>query len=231
MSAKILVKISGEALAGDQCQFDRSNALRICKDIKTLTEHGVFVNMVVGGGNIVRGRTLKNSGVRKTTADNMGMTATVINGLFIQDVLDQIGITCFLHSSLCLPFGIQKTNQWNLHRQKINEVNLFVGGSGVPYFSTDTMSVVAAIMTNSDVIFKATKTDGIYDKDPNKHQDAQHYPKISFDEAIEKNLKVMDQTAFSLAKEHRVPIKIFSIKENNCFELAFNNNIKLSFVD
>jgi uridylate kinase len=221
---RVLVKISGESLSSNFI-----NVSRICSDVKSLIDEKVEVSIVIGGGNIVRGRSLNK--FQRETVDSMGMLATAINGLALQDEFRKIGINSVVLSQINLPFGIENSSPTNIQKHiENNNVVIFVGGAGVSYFSTDTIAVINAIITRSDVLLKATKTDGIYDKDPAKFPEAIHIEKISHAKAIEKNLQVIDRTAFSIAMEHNLPIIIFSINEYNCFVRGINGSINRSLI-
>ncbi|MDR2074609.1 MAG: hypothetical protein LBP31_00070 [Holosporales bacterium] len=221
---RVLIKISGESLA-----LDFLNANRVCNNVKNLLKEGIAVSIVIGGGNIVRGRSLNK--FQRETVDSMGMLATAINGLALQDEFRKIGVDSVVLSQITLPFGIENSNPFNIQKHiENNTVIIFVGGAGISYFSTDTIAVINAIITRSDVLLKATKTDGIYDKDPAKFPEATHIKQISHSEAIEKNLQIMDHAAFSIAMEHNLPIVIFSVNEENCFVNGINGTIKRSLV-
>jgi uridylate kinase len=221
---RVLIKISGESLA-----LDFSNISRICNDVKSLLDDGIAVSIVIGGGNIVRGRSLNK--FQRETVDSMGMLATSINGLALQDEFKKIGVDSVVLSQISLPFGVENSNPFNIQKHiKNNNVIIFVGGAGISYFSTDTIAVINAIITRSDVLLKATKTDGIYDKDPEKFLDAKHIEQISHAKAIENNLQIMDHAAFSIAMEHNLPIIVFSINEENCFVRGVKGTIKRSLI-
>lgn len=190
---------------------------------------GIGVSVVVGGGNIVRGRSCM--GIDREDADSMGMLATTINGIALHAYLTKIGIDSVLMSNLQLPFGIENSNFRQIQQNIIyGKTLIFVGGAGQPYFSTDTISVINAITTRADIMLKATKTDGIYDKDPKQFEDAKHIPELTHKKALELGVKIMDQTAFAIAMENNIPIMVFSISENNCFVRAIQGDIKHSIV-
>ena len=190
------------------------------------------MSLVVGGGNVIRGRDFQESNIiKQETADSVGMLSTVINGILLRDALRSIGINSELVSGLRLPFDILRNDPFNILKLlDEKKVIIFVGGTGLPYFSTDTVSVIAAFMSRCDAILKATKTDGVYDKDPHKFSDAVHVSNLTYQEAIEKGLNVMDKTAFALASQRNIPIYVFSAKEDNCFIRALNSEIKHSVV-
>ncbi len=226
---RVLIKISGEALSSSNNIFDSNKILSICNDIKNIIDIGIEVSIVIGGGNIIRGRSF--SEIAREEVDSMGMIATSINGIALRNYLLKIGLESVVVSSFPLPFGIEDSNFQSIHKHiKDKKIVIFVGGAGQPYFSTDTISIINAITTRSDILLKSTKIDGIYDKDPLKFSDAEYLPKITHKEAIERNIKVMDQTAFSIAMDHDMPIMVFSIKESDCFVKAINKSIKYSLV-
>lgn len=225
---RVLIKISGELFLNNT-----SNELEtVCDNIINLFSASIDVSLVVGGGNIMRGRdsNYKNQ-IRRETADSIGMLATVINGVVLRDILHKRGVDCILVSALDLPFNIQKINPFILDELASNHKTIIiVGGLGFPYFSTDTVSVVGAELSHCDAILKATNTDGVYDKDPHKYPDATFLDKVTYDFAIQHNLKVMDETAFLLARNLNKPIYVFSSSESNCFIKAIKGKIKCSIV-
>jgi uridylate kinase len=230
---RVLIKISGEAIAGTAGdKFDLGAVSVICHDIKAVVESGIGVSIVVGGGNIIRGRDYKDSTcLKRETADSIGMMATAINAMILRDAIKDIGIDTEIVSPLNLPFDILQSNPFVIEKLVAErKVIIFSGGLGTPYFSTDTMAIVASFLSKSDMLLKSTKTDGIYDKDPAIHSDATHIPHLTYKEAIRKNLKIMDQMAFALAEQRNLPIHVFSIKEENCFIKSIKKEIKQSIV-
>lgn len=226
---RILIKISGEALSGTNEILSYQKISTLCNNIKNLIELGIGVSIVIGGGNIIRGRSF--TGLNRENVDSMGMLATSINGIALQSCFEKTGMNAVLMSNLQLPFGIENSNFYNIQKHMmLNKVIIFVGGAGQPYFSTDTISVINAITTGSDIILKATKTDGVYDKDPMKFDDAVHISQLTHKEAIARDIKIMDKTAFSIAMEHNVPIIVFSINESNCFIKALNKSCQHSLI-
>lgn len=227
---RVLIKISGEALSGADCIFDSEKVSKVCANIKNLLDTGVAVSIVIGGGNIIRGRSAFLD-IGRETADNMGMIATSINGLMIQEMLCKIGVESVVLSSVSMPFGIEQTSLPKINQCiNNNSVIIFVAGTGVPYFSTDTSAVIYSIMTKSDVLLKATKTDGVYNKDPEKFADVVHIEKISHSETISMGIEVMDKTAFIMAMQKKLKIVVFSIYEDNCFVGAINGSIRHSVI-
>ena len=210
---RVMLKISGEALSGaNGCGFDFEVVGRIAREVKTLVDMGVEVGLVVGGGNIWRGRT--GEGMDRTTADHMGMLATCINALALQDALEGIGVmtrvqTAIEMKEIAEPFIRRRAVR---HLEK-GRVVIFGAGSGNPYFSTDTAAALRAAEIEADVILLAKNVDGVYDKDPNKFADAKKYDKLTYMEVIEQGLQVMDTTATTLCMDNNIPILVFGISE------------------
>ncbi|WP_269523780.1 UMP kinase [Coraliomargarita parva] len=214
---RIILKLSGEVLrnAEDGEPIDAKTLKSICEEVKKVYDIGVQVGLVIGGGNIFRGLSgAEMRGVDRTTGDYMGMLATVINGLAILDCLEKLGVTVRLQSAIPMdklaePFILRRATR-HLERGR---VVIFAGGTGNPYFSTDTTAALRASEIGADMLMKATKVDGIYDKDPAKHDDAVKYDKIAYIDALRDRLKIMDSTAFSLCMENKMPILVFSMRE------------------
>ena len=210
---RVMLKISGEALSGaNGFGFDFEVVGRIAREVKTLVDMGVEVGLVVGGGNIWRGRT--GEGMDRTTADHMGMLATCINALALQDALEGIGVmtrvqTAIEMKEIAEPFIRRRAVR---HLEK-GRVVIFGAGSGNPYFSTDTAAALRAAEIEADVILLAKNVDGVYDKDPNKFADAKKYDKLTYMEVIEQGLQVMDSTATTLCMDNNIPILVFGISE------------------
>lgn len=210
---RVMLKISGEALSGaNRFGFDFEVVGRIAREVKTLVDMGVEVGLVVGGGNIWRGRT--GEGMDRTTADHMGMLATCINALALQDALEGIGVmtrvqTAIEMKEIAEPFIRRRAVR---HLEK-GRVVIFGAGSGNPYFSTDTAAALRAAEIEADVILLAKNVDGVYDKDPNKFADAKKYDKLTYMEVIEQGLQVMDTTATTLCMDNNIPILVFGISE------------------
>jgi uridylate kinase len=211
---RIILKLSGEVLRGGKQgdPIDGPTLERICFQIKEIHELGVEVCVIIGGGNIFRGLAGEKRGVDRTTGDYMGMLATVINGLAIMDRLEKMGVTTRVQSAIPMnqiaePFILRRAMR---HLEK-GRVVIFVAGTGNPYFSTDTTAALRASEMHADIIMKATKVDGIYDKDPKKYPDAVKYEEISFLDALKQRLTVMDSTAFSLCLDNNVPILVFDL--------------------
>ncbi|MDR0552902.1 MAG: hypothetical protein LBG13_02310 [Holosporales bacterium] len=226
---RVLVKISGESLSkGSDNFFDFCAARRICSDVKNLIARGTKVSIVVGGGNIIRGRSLEGD-IRREAADSVGMCATVINGMILSEIFSELSVSNVILSPINVPFGIENSNIKTINDNR-DKVIIFVGGTGFPHFSTDTAAVINAVMTGADMMLKATKTNGIYDRDPHKYDNAKFIASISYEEAISNNIAVMDKTAFVLAMENNLKIVIFSINEDDCFCRAIDGSISRSVV-
>ncbi len=214
---RIILKLSGEVLRNteDGDPIDAKILRDICMEVKKVYDIGVQVGLVIGGGNIFRGLSgAEMRGVDRTTGDYMGMLATVINGLALMDCLEKLGVTVRLQSAIPMdklaePFILRRATR-HLERGR---VVIFAGGTGNPYFSTDTSAALRASEIGAEMLMKATKVDGIYDKDPNKYDDAVKYGHIPYIDALRERLQVMDSTAFSLCMENKMPILVFSMKE------------------
>lgn len=210
---RILLKLSGEALMGDQQFGIEQNRLRsYALEIKTVVDYGVQVGIVIGGGNIFRGISGASKGMDRVQADHMGMLATVINGLALQSALENIGVNTRLQSAIEMnkiaePFIRRRAVR---HLEK-GRVVIFGGGTGNPYFTTDTAATLRAIEIDAEVILKGTRVDGIYTADPEKDLSATKFDTLSFDEVYDKGLNVMDMTAFTLSKENNLPILVFDM--------------------
>ena len=210
---RILLKLSGEALLGKNSYgIDNDRLVVYAEEIKEIHKQGVEIAIVVGGGNIFRGLSGSKDGIDRVQADYMGMLATVINGLALQNALENIDIPTRLQSAIKMesvaePFIKRKATR---HLEK-GRVVIFASGTGNPYFTTDSAAVLRAIEINADVILKGTRVDGIYNEDPEKNKEAIKFDDISFEDTIRKGLKIMDTTAFTLSKENKLPIIVFDI--------------------
>jgi uridylate kinase len=210
---RILLKLSGEALMGeDSYGINRATIERIVAEIKEVVDLGVEVAVVIGGGNIFRGVAPAAAGMDRATADYMGMMATVMNALALQDAMRQVGLKARVQSAL----NIEQVAEPYIRGKAIRyleegRVVIFGAGTGNPFFTTDTAAALRGMEMNADIVLKATKVDGIYTDDPKTHPDAMRYKELSFDEAIIKNLKVMDATALTLCRDQELPICVFSI--------------------
>lgn len=214
---RVILKLSGEALKapGSPDPIDPDILDRICAELKEAHEIGVEIGIVVGGGNIFRGELgAKKRGVARTTGDTMGMLATVINGLALMDCLEKLGVPVRVQSAIPMdkvaePF-IQRRATRHLEKRRLV---IFVAGTGNPYFSTDTTAALRGSEINAEVVLKATKVDGVYDKDPMRFPDAVKYDEVSFNDTIRLRLNVMDSTAFALCRDNAMPIVVFSMAE------------------
>ncbi|MBN1474102.1 MAG: UMP kinase [Syntrophaceae bacterium] len=219
---RILLKLSGESLLGKKkFGIDPEAARFIAKEIQAVCALKVQVGIVVGGGNIFRGIEGSSNGIDRTSADYMGMLATVINSLALQSALEEQGLATRVQTSISMheiaePF-IQRRAVRHLEKGRIV---IFAGGTGNPYFTTDTAASLRAMEIRADVIMKATKVDGVYDSDPFKNKDAKRYDKISYIDVLTKNLKVMDATAISLCRDNLMPIIVFDMQKKNNIKKA-----------
>ncbi|TPH77019.1 UMP kinase [Helicobacter pylori] len=220
---RILVKFSGEALAGDnQFGIDIHVLDHIAKEIKSLVENAIEVGIVIGGGNIIRGVSAAQGGIiRRTSGDYMGMLATVINAVAMQEALEHIGLDTRVQSAI----EIKEICESYIYRKAIRHLEkgrvvIFGAGTGNPFFTTDTAATLRAIEIGSDLIIKATKVDGIYDKDPNKFKDAKKLDTLSYNDALMGDIEVMDDTAISLAKDNKLPIVVCNMfKKGNLLQV------------
>ena len=225
---RVLLKLSGEALMGEQ-EFGISSDViaSYARQIKEIADLGVEVSVVIGGGNIFRGLSGATQGVDRVTGDHMGMLATVINSLALQNSIEKLGVqtrvlTAIEMPKIAEPF-IKRRAQRHLEKGR---VVIFGAGTGNPYFTTDTAAALRAIEMNTEVVLKATKVDGIYDKDPVKYADAVKYETVTYTEVLNKNLKVMDATAISLCRENKLPIILFdSLTEGNIKRVIIGEKI------
>jgi len=230
MAKRVLVKFSGEALAGKEGYgIDTSILKFIAQEIKNLVDNGIDVAIVVGGGNIIRGVTAAQDGIiKRTSGDYMGMLATVINGVAIQEALESIGLEARLQSAIDMQeigesFIVRRARR---HLEK-GRVVVFAGGTGNPYFTTDTAATLRASEIDADFLIKATKVDGVYDKDPAKFDDAVKLNDLSYDRALSEHIKVMDDTAIALAKENSLPIIVCNMFEKGNLLSIVNGDLSL----
>ncbi|GAA9358105.1 UMP kinase [Helicobacter pylori] len=220
---RVLVKFSGEALAGDnQFGIDIHVLDHIAKEIKSLVENDIEVGIVIGGGNIIRGVSAAQGGIiRRTSGDYMGMLATVINAVAMQEALEHIGLDTRVQSAI----EIKEICESYIYRKAIRHLEkgrvvIFGAGTGNPFFTTDTAATLRAIEIGSDLIIKATKVDGIYDKNPNKFKDAKKLDTLSYNDALIGDIEVMDDTAISLAKDNKLPIVVCNMfKKGNLLQV------------
>jgi uridylate kinase len=210
---RILLKLSGEALMGDDAYgINRETLWRIVNEVKTVTDLGVEVGVVIGGGNIFRGMAGASSGMDRATADYMGMLATVMNAMALADAMRQAGMNARVQSALTIEQVVEPYIRGKAIRYlEEGKVVIFGGGTGNPFFTTDTAAALRGSEIGAEMVLKATKVDGVYTADPKKDPGATRFAKISFDEAIGRNLAVMDATAFALCRDQKLPINVFSI--------------------
>ncbi|WP_347820012.1 UMP kinase [uncultured Planktomarina sp.] len=223
---RVLLKISGEALMGDQGYgLHPPTVERIAAEVKTVHDLGAEICMVIGGGNIFRGLQGSAQGMERTTADYMGMLATVMNALAMQSSLEEQGVHTRVVSAIpmdqvCEPY-IRRRAVRHLEKKR---VVIFAAGTGNPYFTTDTAATLRASEMACEAIFKGTQVDGIYDKDPKQHSDAVRYEAVTYDEVLQKRLKVMDASAIALARDNNLPIIVFSLDEPGGFRGILSGN-------
>ena len=214
---RYLLKLSGEALIGKyDYGIDPDVVSQISKEIVEVNKTKNQLAVVVGGGNIFRGAGLAEAGLDRVTGDNIGMLATVINSLALQDSIEKLGIQCRVMSAV----RINQISEDYIRRRAIRHLEkervvIFAAGTGNPFFTTDTAASLRAIEINADMVLKATKVNGVYNKDPVKHKDAKLYKKLSYNQVINEELKVMDTTAIVLCKENNIPLRVFSMLEKN----------------
>ena len=223
---RIILKLSGEVLRADDNCISPAIVQKMSESIKEVVDMGVEVALVIGGGNIFRGLSASRKGMDRTTGDYMGMMATCINALALQDGLEGLGVPTRVQSAIamqqiCEPYTRRKAVR---HLEK-GRVVIFAAGTGSPYFSTDTTAALRANEIDAEIVLKATKVDGIYDKDPAKFDDAVKYQEISYIEALNKQLQVMDSTAFSLCMDNELPIVVFDFhKEGALTQVLCGDN-------
>lgn len=219
---RVLLKISGEALMGDTAYGqDLKTIERICRDIKATVDSGVELCLVVGGGNIFRGIEGANSGMERASADYMGMLATVLNALAIQNTLERFGLDTRVLSAInmmqiCEPYVRRRA----IRHMERGRVVIFAAGTGNPFFTTDTAAALRANEMGCDVLMKGTQVDGVYSADPKKNKNAKHLAKLSYHDVLVKDLKVMDASAISLARENQIPILVFSLAGKDAVKQA-----------
>ena len=216
---RVLLKISGESLMGvDSYGIDVSTVDRVAKEISQVCKLGIEICLVIGAGNIFRGLSGAAAGMDRASADYMGMLATVMNSLAMQNSLERLGFQTRIQSAISMTEVCETyTRRRAIRHMEKNRIVILAAGSGNPYFTTDTAAALRAREMDCDAIFKGTKVDGIYDKDPIEHKEANKFEKITYSEVLSKNLRVLDSSAVSIARDNNIPIIVFSIKENNGF--------------
>lgn len=211
---RILLKLSGEVLQGSAGHgIDQATVNELAEEIREIRKLGVEIGIVLGGGNIYRGKTGEKEGVDRVTGDYIGMVATVINALVLQDTLNKLAAPAVVQTSL----NLEKIAEPYTHAKALGHLNdgkivIFACGTGNPYFTTDTAAALRAVEMKADILMKATKVDGVFDKDPEIHKDAVFYPEISYSEVLARDLQVMDLTAITLCKENNIPVAVFNIR-------------------
>ncbi len=223
---RIMLKLSGESLAGEKgFGIDPETVTAICKEIADVHDMGLELVLVIGGGNIFRGISSSAKGMERATADYMGMLATILNAMAVQESLEKMGkptrvLSAIETTELCEPYIRRK----GLSHLEKGRIVICAGGTGNPYFTTDTAAALRAMELRCEAIIKATRVDGIYNKDPEKHSDAVRYERITYRETLDKELKVMDATAITLARENRMPIIVCNILGGNIKRVVCGEN-------
>lgn len=225
----VLLKLSGEIFMGAaDFGIDSDATLKIALKLKEIQESGIRLSVVIGGGNIFRGDDFNMNGVARSSADQIGMLATLMNGIALRQTLDALGSNVCLMTALECP-RVAETYRWHSAMEHLSQgkILIFVGGTGNPYFTTDTAAALRAKEIGAEILLKATKVDGIYNKDPNKFDDAVKYTQISYKEALSQKLKIMDATAFALCMSESIPIFVFNMEKlytNSLNEILMNPN-------
>jgi len=217
---RVIVKLSGEALSGpEKFGIHQPTIDRFAADLVGAHRLGIALGVVVGGGNVLRGATVSEDGLSRPTADAMGMLATVMNALVLEAAIEQAGTSARAMSALAMPQVCETyERQRALRHLEDNRIIVFAGGTGNPYFTTDTTAILRAAEMECDAVLKATDVDGVYTADPKQDPKATRYDRLDHQEALDKRLKIMDATAFALAQENRMPIIVFSIREQGAIE-------------
>jgi uridylate kinase len=230
---RILIKLSGESLAGkDRQGIDPAMLEKYAADLKKIVNEGIQVAVVFGGGNIFRGIQGTRKGVDRVQGDYMGMLATIINGMALQNALKSLGVDAVLLSGLPVdPVCEKMSGAKAIENLEKGNVVIIAGGTGNPFFTTDSAAALRALEIKADVLLKGTRVDGVYSADPEKNPSATKFDKISFDEVLAKNLRVMDMTAFTLCQENNLPIIVFNINKNGIlFDMLLNHKIEGTIV-
>ena len=213
---RILLKLSGEVLAGEEgFGIDPAKATQLAVEVKSIHDLGIDIGLVIGAGNIFRGMQAAAKGMQRVTGDYLGMLATIMNAICVQDALENLGtVTRTLSAITVAQIAEPYIRRRAIRHLEKGRIVVVAGGTGNPYFTTDTAAALRATELGAEVLIKGTKVDGVYDKDPVVHSDAIKYDRVSYKEAIQKELRIMDMTAISLCKENSLPIKVFNINRN-----------------
>jgi uridylate kinase len=213
---RVLLKLSGEVLAGEEgFGIDPAKATQLAVEVKSIHDLGIDIGLVIGAGNIFRGMQAAAKGMQRVTGDYLGMLATIMNAICVQDALENLGtVTRTLSAITVAQIAEPYIRRRAIRHLEKGRVVVVAGGTGNPYFTTDTAAALRATELGAEVLIKGTKVDGVYDKDPLVHSDAIKYDRVSYKEAIQKELRIMDMTAISLCKENSLPIKVFNINRN-----------------
>lgn len=225
---RVLIKLSGESLASNGKGIDFNRVIDICNEIKEIYDMNIQIGIVVGGGNLWRGRS--NSYIDKCTSDYVGMLGTTMNALVLKDAFRQIGVKAVIQSGLDMEIIDKFNKEDSIEKLEEKSIVIFSGGTGSPYFSTDTAAALRALEIEANVILKLTNVDGIYTSDPNLDENAKRIDRISFDEVIDKNLKVMDLTAITLCKDNNLPIIIFNFNQKGNLKKVISGEKIGSFI-
>ena len=217
---RILIKLSGESLMGKkEYGIDIKTVERLAKDLSFIKNNKLQLCIVIGGGNLFRGEKLSKAGMDRVAGDHMGMLATVMNGIAFRDALERAGVKTRVMSAISMS-GVAEHYDRRLAIQLLANdfVVIFTAGTGNPFFTTDTAGCLRAIETQADIMLKATRVNGVYSADPEKDKNAIFYPSLSFDDAIQQNLKIMDATALTLARDHSLPLKVFNLNQDDALK-------------
>ena len=228
---RIVLKLSGEALGGKNTTYDWDVVNNLCNDLGSLVQKGVQIAVVVGGGNILRGRELSRSQLSRNTADTMGMLSTVMNGLTLREALQRHGVSVKLMSALQVPQAAQPYEPFSANKYLAEgDVLILSGGTGHPFFSTDTGAALRAAELGADALLKATNVPGVFDRDPKKFTTAKMYTRLTYEQVIRQELGVMDLTAVTLCKDNMIQVRVFGLNEKNalvniCFDKDLGTTI------
>ena len=216
---RVVLKISGEAISSEYGVFDIDIVKSLVNEIRIIYELGVEIGIVIGGGNIMRGGEFSRVGFDRNRSDYMGMLATLINSLLLEQLMNKNGVASIVQSALPIETVVESIDlRKTMAYLSEGKVVIFAAGTGSPHFTTDTAAALRAREINADLLLKATKVSGVYDKDPVKYRDAVHYPTLTYEDVLSKNLAVMDMAAISLCREEKIPIVVFNIFEHGSME-------------